>query len=132
MFRKSVSRRMNDYHRDMRSRARKRFIRSAILGVGFLSGLWAHFGLDPQTWVATKLESLLLSVGSAQEIAIKLVFLYGPIIFSLITMLLIYRRAGLWGFVATGLAYLAGLWLNALSPVLLGLALLIAIVSVRR
>jgi hypothetical protein len=120
-----------DFMRAHRSQARRRFIRSAVLGLGFLSGLWTRLGFDPSTWVRERLEVILLGAHTGQEPLIKLAFYYGPILLTAITMLLVYRRAGLWGFVAVGLAYVAGLWLNVTSIFLLGFALLIALLSVR-
>jgi hypothetical protein len=121
-----------DFMRFERSNARKRFIRTAVIGLGFLSGLWNRLGFDPGTWVQGQLELLLLSAKTGQETLIALAFHYGPALFTLIAVMLVYRRAGLWGFVAVGLAYVAGLWLSVISIVLLAIAVLIAMLSVRR
>lgn len=123
---------ISDFMRAHRSNARRRFIRTAVLGLGFLSGLWTRLGFDPSTWVQAQLEAILLGANTGQEPLIKLAFYYGPIFFSVIAMLLVYRRAGLWGFVAVGLAYAAGLYLSIVSVFLLGLAMLVAMLSVKR
>ncbi len=123
---------MTDFFRAQRSNARLRFIRSAVIGFGFLSGLWTNLGFNPGSWVRAQLENLILSVQTGYESWIELAFLYGPIVLTALTMLLIYRRAGLWGFIAVGLAYVAGLWLSVVSIVLMAIAFLIAILSVKR
>jgi hypothetical protein len=121
-----------DFMRSRHSAARRRFIRSAVIGVGFLSGLWTRLGFDPGTWVRAKFEAALLAAHTGYERWIEISFLYGPIVLTTITMLLIYRRAGLWGFVAVGLAYAAGILLSVVSVALIALAFLIAVLSVRR
>jgi hypothetical protein len=82
--------------------------------------------------VAKWLEAFLLTIDPAHSAWISLAFLYGPTLLLLIAIVLIYRRAGLLGFVAVGLAYVAGLLLNTMSIPLMLLALVIGWFSARR
>lgn len=119
-------------HHKHKSAARRRFIRSAVLSAGFLSGLWAHLGFNPGNIVQDLLEAILVSADPAHVAIITFLFVVIPIAITIIGVLAIYRKAGLWGFAATGLAYLAGLWLDVWSVFLLVVAVIIAVASVRR
>lgn len=111
---------------------KKLFLKQTIIGFGFLSGLWIHFGFDPGTFVADKLQALLIAVEPQYETTIQGIFLYGPIVLTLFAVFGAYRRAGYFGLLAVLLAFLAGLWLNALSIALLAGAIVIGYLSARR
>lgn len=121
-----------DYHRA----ARRRFLKSSVIGFGFLSGLWAGLGVDPESIVAAWLQTILLSVAPMHEQWITLAFLYGPTILTVLSIVLVYRRAGLLGFVAVALAYAAGFFLAFLNIIagllLLALAFIIGWLAARR
>ncbi len=111
---------------------KKAFLKEAIIGFGFLSGLWVKLGFDPGTFVRNLLEEILLRADPAHEKIIVLAFTYIPLLITIFAVLLIYRRAGWFGFIATGLAYLAGLVLSIYSiPLLIG-ALIIGFFAARR
>jgi len=118
----------SDYHRS----ARRRFLKTSVIGFGFLSGLWAGFGIDPESIVASWLQNILLSAAPHYELWITLAFLYGPALLTLIGLVLIYQRAGFLGFVAVALAYAAGFLFSLTSIPLMLLALLIGWIAARR
>jgi hypothetical protein len=111
---------------------KKLFLKETVIGFGFLSGLWMHLGFDPSTFVAVYLQKLLIAVEPQYENIIKIVFLYGPIVLTLFSVFMAYRRAGYFGLLAVLLAFLAGLWLNLLSIPLLAGAVLIGFFAARR
>ena len=112
--------------------ARRKFIRSAVLGTGFLSGLWVHLGFSPGNMVSAFLEGIVLNVDPVHVFWIKLTFVLIPIVLTVVAVVGIYRTAGWWGLLATVLAYLSGLWLNVYSIFLMAGAILLAIMSVKR
>lgn len=112
--------------------SRTLFLKEAVIGFGFLSGIWTHLGFDPETFVREILESLLVNADPGHAVWIKLLFRYVPLALTLLALILIYRRAGFWGYVATGIAYLAGLWFTLLSIPLLLVALLIGYFAARK
>ena len=109
-----------------------RFLKNAVIGFCFLSGLWVHLGFDPGNMVSNFLQSLLLRFDPQHEVIIKLIFFLSPAIITFLTMLFIYRKAGLWGLIAVGLAFLAGTWLDLRSIPLIVVALIIGFFAARR
>lgn len=111
---------------------KKLFLKEAVVGFGFLSGVWAHLGFDPGTFVQEILEKILVIADPTHAPLISLVFRYAPLVLTVVAVILIYRRAGWWGYVATGLAYVAGLWFTLLSIPLLLAAIAIGYLAARR
>jgi hypothetical protein len=123
---------LSDYRREHR----KRFLKSSVIGFGFLSGLWAGLGVDPGSFVAQWLQTILLAVAPAYGSPITIAFLYGPTLLTVLAVFLAYRRAGFLGFVAVALAYAAGFLLAVLhltaAVILLLLAIMIGWFAARR
>lgn len=111
---------------------KRQFLKSFVIGFGFLSGLWVHIGIDPRSVVAQWLQQLLLTIDPAHSTWFALVFLYGPTVLTFLAIILIYRRAGILGFIAVALAYTAGILLNLTSIPLLLLAVVIGWFAARR
>jgi ABC-type sulfate transport system permease component len=108
------------------------FLKSTIISFGFLSGVWIHLGFDPQSFVFSLLQDILLKVEPEYVQAITIVFFALPIILTCIGVLTAYRRAGWWGLLATALAFYAGIILNVSSIGLLAAALIIGFFAARR
>lgn len=111
---------------------RKRFLKTSVIGFGFLSGLWVHIGVDPSSVVAQWLERFLLTVSLENAPWITLVFLYGPTLLTIFSLFFVYRHGGVLGFIAVALAYTAGLLLSMISISLFFLALIIGWFAARR
>jgi hypothetical protein len=118
----------SDYQREHK----RKFLKSSVIGFGFLSGLWAHFGFDPSSFVASWLEVFLLSLNTVYEQWILLTFLYAPALLTFFAIVLVYRRGGMFGFVAVAFAYAAGLLFSLLSIPLMILAIVIGWFAARR
>jgi hypothetical protein len=115
-----------------RTSHKRQFLKSTIIGFGFLSGLWLHLGFDPGTFVYNFLQKLLIAAEPQYTQTIKVVFLTLPIILTCIGWLGAYRRAGLWGVFAVLLALGAGMLFNPISILLLGGAIVIGFFAAKR
>ncbi len=111
---------------------RRAFLKSSVVGFGFLSGLWVHLGFDPQTFVFELLQKILLKFEPQYADTIKAVFLALPIIITCTAVLLAFRRGGWFGLAAVSLAFLAGLWLDGRSIPLILLAIVIGFFSAKK
>jgi hypothetical protein len=60
------------------------------------------------------------------------IFFAFPTLLTCLAIFFAYRRGGWLGLIAVGLAYIAGLWLDARSVVLLMIALLLGFLAARR
>ncbi len=116
---------VSDYIKIRRKEVRKRFLKSSVIGFGFLSGIWAGLGFDPGTIVWGWLHGILITADPMHAVWISYSFVFLPTILTAIAILLIYRRAGILGFIATLFAYVAGLLLDARTIPLLIAALII-------
>ena len=118
----------SDYHRAHK----RKFLKSSVIGFGFLSGLWVHIGINPGSIVAQWLEQILLTVSPENVTWITLAFLYGPTLLTLLSLFIVYHHAGFFGFIAVALAYAAGITLSLMSIPLLLLAIVIGWLAARR
>lgn len=105
----------------------KKFFIEFIVGFGFLSGLWLAIGIDPQAEIFKILQFLINYFFKNQEITFwsSMFFYVFPTLTLIISLILIYRKAKWWGFIAVGLGFLAGVSILA-SPFL---AIILLIIS---
>jgi hypothetical protein len=127
-----MNRRMRRFISDYNRAHRRQFLKSSVIGFGFLSGLWVHIGIDPSSVVAQWLQQTLLTLDPAHAPWIAIAFLYGPTLLTFLSIILVYRRAGFLGFIAVVLAYAAGFLLAVESLILIALAILIGWFAARR
>jgi hypothetical protein len=115
-----------------RFRHKHEFLKSTIISFGFLSGVWIRLGFDPQSFVFSLLQEIIVKADPDHVQAITTIFFALPIILTCIGVLTAYKRAGWWGLLATGLAFTAGLLLNKTSIGLLAAAIIIGFLAARR
>jgi hypothetical protein len=95
--------------------ARKRarlFLKESVILFGFLNGLFLAIGVNPGRTVLAVLIEISDSLTGGNG-TVRLVLTLLPLALLGFALYLIHKRAGWWGFVAVGLAFLAGLWLLA-------------------
>ena len=119
-------------HQARKHGRRTAFLKQAVIGFGFLSGLWVHLGFDPGTFVYALLQKLLVLSDPIHQKWITLGFLILPVALTLSSVYGAYKRAGVWGLIAVGLAFLAGFFLSVASIALLLAAIVIGYFSARR
>lgn len=92
-----------------RRRARL-FLRESVILFGFLNGLFLSLGVNPAATVLGVLAGTLESL-VGQNGWLRLALTLAPLALLAFALYLIHKRAGWLGFVAVGIAFLAGLWL---------------------
>lgn len=112
--------------------ARKKFIRSTVIGFGFLTGFWIHLGFDPQSFVFAVLQKLLIAVQPQYTHFITFVFFALPTFLTASTLLFAYWKTGKLGLFAVALAFAAGVLLNWSSIPLLFGAIILGFFAARR
>lgn len=109
------------------------FLRESVILFGFLNGLWLAIGVNPGAAlleVAKGAADNLLGAGGPLDF----IFTFLPLALGIVALVLIYRRAGWLGFLAVGLAFLAGAWILAetkLALVLMAGAVALGILATR-
>lgn len=106
-----------------RKSPRKDFIKSTVIGFGFLTGFWMHLGFDPQSFVFSILQKLLIMVQPQYTPLITFFFFALPIVLTASTLLFAYWKTGKLGLFAVALAFAAGVLLNMYSLPLLAAAI---------
>jgi len=108
------------------------FVREFVLGVGFVGGIFARIGVDPEAEafkaliaVATELAKFVSPSLASQ---ISLLFWFLSVIIAIFSLITIYFCGGIMGLLAVGLAWLAGFFI-VVNP-LAGLLLLIISASI--
>lgn len=116
----------------MRRRTRL-FLRESVILFGFLNGLFLSLGVNPARTILGVVQEMTDSLTGGNG-ALRLALTILPLALLLLMLVLIHRRAGWLGFLAVGLAFLAGLWLLAaptIALVVLLAALGLGIVATR-
>lgn len=104
-----------------RKRASK-FLREAVVLFGFLNGVWLAVGVNPGQRLLAVLQGIVERLTGNEWIPFLFTLL--PLLLLLAMLVFIARRGGVLGFVAVGLAFVAGL--NVIAAPLTALALLVA------
>lgn len=86
------------------------FLRESVILFGFLNGLFVSLGVNPGATIFAVLGNVIESMAGANG-TVRLALTWAPLVLLLGALYLIHKRAGWLGFVAVGLAFLAGLWL---------------------
>lgn len=108
------------------------FLKESVILFGFLNGLFLALGVNPGAELLEVLRGIVERLASGQ--AVTLFFTLLPLALVALMLYLIYKRGGWLGFVAVGVAFVAGLWLlsaPAASFFLLLAALGLGIVATR-
>ena len=111
----------------------KKAAKELIVGFGFLSGLWLAIGIDPEAEIFKFLNDFLTSISAPSQIIFFLQIL--PTALFIFSIISIYKKGGIPGFIAVGLAFLGGLsvLLNPLySAILLVIALILGLMSFKK
>lgn len=110
----------------MAKKRTKLFLRESVILFGFLNGLFVSLGVNPGATIFAVIGEILDSLTGGNGI-VRLALTVAPLALLALALYLIHKRAGWLGFVAVGLAFLAGLWL--LPEPVTGLLLLAAAVA---
>lgn len=114
-------------------RRRQVFLKESVVLFGFLNGLFLSVGVNPGATLLAVLASILDSLTGGNGL-VRLALTLLPLLLLGVMLRLVHKRAGWLGFVAVGLAFLAGLWLlsapTTAFAVLLG-AVALGIVATR-
>lgn len=89
----------------------KSFIEIFVIGFGFLSGLWIHVGVNPETEIIKAFSSIIKTLNASFGFSflfwiIPIIVLVGSIIGSLVV-------GGWLGLIAVGFAFLGGIFINS-------------------
>ena len=108
------------------------YLKTTVIGFGFLSGLWVHLGFDPQSFVFGILQTVLLKVEPQYASVITALFFGLPIVLTLSSLLGAHSRGGWFGLAAVALAFAAGVLLNATSIPLMIIATVVGFLTARK
>lgn len=101
-----------------------KFVRTCVVGLGFLSGFWIAVGVDPEAVITNAFAQALNSISPGSGVYIWLASFVGTI-FSIIVA---YALGGGLGLIAVGIAFISGIiFLNSTGWALLLLAVAIII-----
>ena len=89
----------------------KSFVQEFVLGFGFLSGLWIHVGIDPETEIIKALSSVVQQL--APNPIYSFAFWIIPIIATLVALAGSYFLGSWLGLIAVGLAFLGGIFISS-------------------
>lgn len=81
----------------------KSFVQEFVIGFGFLSGLWIHVGINPETEIIKAFSSITPS----------LAFWIIPVITTLGSLVGSYFLGGWLGLIAVGLAFIGGIFFSS-------------------
>lgn len=89
----------------------KSFVQEFVLGFGFLSGLWIHVGVNPESEIIKAFASIIqeLSPDPIYSFAFWLI----PIIATLGSLAGSYFLGGWLGLIAVGLAFIGGIFISS-------------------
>lgn len=96
------------------------FVQEFVLGFGFLSGLWIHVGVDPETEVIKAFAQIINQL--APSSGFSLIFWLIPIVVFIVSIAGSFLIGQLLGLIAVGLAFLGGVFISSI----IGIVLLIA------
>ncbi|MDV2988791.1 MAG: hypothetical protein P3T54_01340 [Dehalogenimonas sp.] len=104
------------------------FLCEFVIGFGFLSGLWIHIGINPETEIIRAFASVADAI--TPETGISWVFWLIPLVTVGMSLWLTYVLGGILGLLAVGLAFIAGFSVDTdFGPPLLVVALIIGLIS---
>ncbi|MEL7562575.1 hypothetical protein [Dehalogenimonas sp. 4OHTPN] len=104
------------------------FLSEIVIGFGFLSGLWIHVGINPETELIKAFASVAEAI--APDSGISLWFWLIPLVMTAVSLWLTYAVGGVMGLIAVGLAFVAGLSIGTdFGPPLLVISLVIGLIS---
>ena len=104
------------------------FLSELVVGFGFLSGLWIHIGINPETEIIRAFANVAETI--APNSGISWWFWLIPLVSTVVSILLTYMVGGIMGLVAVGLAFMAGLMISTdVGPPLLIISLVIGLIS---
>lgn len=106
----------------MAGKRASKFLREAVVLFGFLNGVWLAVGVNPGARLLEVLEGILQRLTGNEWV--PFLFTIVPILLVAAMLLFIAKRGGVLGFVAVGLAFVAGL--NVVVQPVTALALLVA------
>lgn len=104
----------------------KLFLRESVILFGFLNGLFLGLGVNPGATILAVVAEILESLTGGNG-AVRLALTLLPLALVAFALYSIHKRAGWLGFVAVGIAFLAGLWILP-DPLVGTLTLLAALV----
>jgi len=108
--------------------AGKAFVSEFVIGLGFLSGLWIHIGVNPETEILKALTSVLKEINP--DPTLGFVFWFMPVIVTIMSWIGAFVIGGWPGFIATVLALIAGIFISStFGAVLLIIAILLGLVA---
>ena len=96
----------------MARRRQQAFLKESVVLFGFLNGLFLAIGVNPGRTILAVVAEMADSLTGGNG-AVRLVLTLLPLVLLVVALYLIHKRAGWLGFVAVGVAFLAGLWLLA-------------------
>lgn len=104
------------------------FVQEFVLGFGFLSGLWIHVGVNPESEIVKAFAQV------AEELApssgFSLIFWLIPVIALVASITGSYFISGWFGLVALGLAFAGGIFIDStLGVILLVVGVLLGFVA---
>lgn len=88
------------------------FLKESVILFGFLGGLFLAIGVNPGAELLDLVREIVENLVGGSG-AIALVFAWLPLAIVTVAFYMIWKRGGWLGFIAVGLAFLAGLWLLA-------------------
>ena len=86
------------------------FVNEFVLSFGFLSGLWIHIGINPESEVMKILSTLIQQI--SPNPTYSFLFWLIPILSTLIALAGAYAFGDWWGVIAVALAFLGGIYIN--------------------
>lgn len=87
------------------------FVQEFVIGFGFLSGLWIHVGVDPETEIVKAFASAIQQIAPGFSVVFWLI----PIATSIVAWFSSYLIGGWIGVLSVALALLGGIFIS--SPV---------------
>lgn len=106
----------------MAGKRASKFLREAVVLFGFLNGVWLALGVNPGARLLEVAQSVVERLTGSE--LIPFLFALLPLILLVAMLWFIAKRGGVLGFVAVGLAFLAGL--NVVAATATALLLLAA------
>ena len=89
----------------------KSFVNEFVIGLGFLSGLWIHVGIDPEAEVIKALASVVQTL--SPNSGFSFLFWLLPIIATIGSIFAAFALGGIAGIIAVVLALLSGIFINS-------------------